>query len=107
MSWATENRDRVIGLLRALRRGAEALYDDPNGAVAVVLDQMSINPEHARRACQEFVSKKVIPREYLSINPHAFAATLEAMRHTNLIKDQSQAEVHACIDLRFLDATEH
>ena len=62
MSWATENRDRVIGLLRALRRGAEALYDDPNGAVAVVLDQMSINPEHARRACQEFVSKKVIPR---------------------------------------------
>ncbi len=37
----------------------------------------------------------------------AVAATLEAMRHTNLIKDQSQAEVHACIDLRFLDATEH
>jgi ABC-type nitrate/sulfonate/bicarbonate transport system substrate-binding protein len=104
MSWATKNRDRVIGLLRALRRGAEALYDDPNGAVAVVLDQMSINPEHARRACQEFVSKKVIPRD-LSINPHAFATTLEAMRRGELINSQPQSEIQACIDIRFLNAT--
>ena len=105
MNWANENRDRVIGLLRALRRGVEALYDDPTGAAAVVLDQMSIKPDHARRACREFVSKKVIPRD-LSINPHAFATTLDAMRHTNLIKDQSpQAELHACIDVQFLDAT--
>jgi len=29
MSWANENRDHLIGLLRALRRGVEALYDDP------------------------------------------------------------------------------
>jgi len=106
MSWATENRDRVIGLLRALRRGAEALYDDPNGAAAVVLDQMSINPEHARRACQEFVSKKVIPRD-LSINPRAFATTSEAMRRGELIEDHPQSDVQACVDLRFLDATEH
>jgi ABC-type nitrate/sulfonate/bicarbonate transport system substrate-binding protein len=35
LSWANENRDRVIGLLRALRRGVEALYDDPVGAAAV------------------------------------------------------------------------
>ena len=106
MSWATENRDRVIRLLRALRRGAGALYDDPNGAVAVVLDQMSINPEHARRACQEFVSKKVIPRD-LSINPRAFATTSEAMRRGELIEDHPQSDVQACVDLRFLDATEH
>jgi hypothetical protein len=105
MSWATENRDRVIGLLRALRRGAEALYDDPNGAVAVVLDQMSINPEHARRACQEFVSKKVIPRD-LSINPRAFATTFEAMRRGELINSQPQSEMQACIDTRFLSAGE-
>ena len=105
MSWATKNRDRVIGLLRALRRGAEALYDDPNGAVAVVLDQMSINPKHARRACQEFVSKKVIPRD-LSINPRAFVTTFEAMRRGELINSQPQSEMQACIDTRFLSAGE-
>jgi ABC-type nitrate/sulfonate/bicarbonate transport system substrate-binding protein len=103
VSWAAENRDRVIGLLRALRRGAEALYDDPNGAAAVVLDQMSINP---LRACREFLSKEVIPRD-LSINTQAFAATLEAMRRSGLIEDHPQSEVQACVDLRFLDATEH
>jgi hypothetical protein len=91
-------------LASSVRRGAEALYDDPNGAVAVVLDQMSINPEHARRACQEFVSKKVIPRD-LSINPHAFATTLEAMRRGELINSQPQSEIQACIDIRFLNAT--
>ena len=32
MSWANENGDRLIGLLRAVRRGVEALYDDPSGA---------------------------------------------------------------------------
>jgi ABC-type nitrate/sulfonate/bicarbonate transport system substrate-binding protein len=54
MSWANENRDHLIGLLRALRRGVEALYDDPVEAAGVVLDEMTIKPDHARRACREF-----------------------------------------------------
>jgi hypothetical protein len=61
--------------------------------------------EHAHRACREFVSKKVIPRD-LSISPPAFAATWEAMRRSGLIKDHPQSELQACVDLRFLDATE-
>jgi len=39
MNWANENRDRLVGLLRALRRGVETLHDDPSGAAAVVLDK--------------------------------------------------------------------
>jgi NitT/TauT family transport system substrate-binding protein len=105
MSWANENRDHLIGLLRALRRGVEALYDDPVEATAVVLDEMTIKPDHARRACREFVSKKVIPKD-LSINPQAFAATLEAMRRSELIKDRPQSEMQACIEMRFLSASE-
>jgi ABC-type nitrate/sulfonate/bicarbonate transport system substrate-binding protein len=106
MSWANENGDRIIGLLRALRRGVQALYDDPVAAAEVVLGEINMKPEHARRACREFVSKTVLPRD-MSIDPQAFAATLEAMRRTNLIKDQSEAELHACIDGQFLDATEY
>src|ERR1700722_6504797 len=106
MSWANENRDPLIGLLRALRRGVEVLYDDPSGAAAVVLDRMKIKPDHARRACREFESKKVIPKD-ISINPQAFAATLESMRRSELIKDQPQSEMQACIDMRFLSASEH
>jgi len=105
MSWVAENRDRVIGLLRALRRGAEALYDDPTGAATVVLDEIDIKPEHAHRACQEFVSRKVIPKD-LSINPQAFAATLEAMGRSELNRNQTHAAVQASIDLRFLNAAE-
>jgi ABC-type nitrate/sulfonate/bicarbonate transport system substrate-binding protein len=105
-NWANENRDRLIGLLRALRRGVEALYDDPSAAAAVVFDRINVNPDHARRACREFVSKKTIPRD-LSINPQAFAATLEAMRRSGLIKDHSQSEAQASVDLKFLNATEH
>ena len=74
MNWANENRDHLIGLLRALRRGVEALYDDPVGAAEVVLGEINMKPEHARRACQESVSKTVLPRD-LSIDPQAFAAT--------------------------------
>ena len=106
LSWANENRNRVIGLLRALRRGVETLYDDPVTAAEVVLGEINMTPEHARRACREFVSKKVIPRD-LSINPQAFAATLEAMLRSGVIKDHPHSEVQACVDLRFLDAPEH
>jgi hypothetical protein len=67
---------------------------------------MSINPDHALSACREFVSKKVIPKD-LSINPQALAATLEAMRRSELIKDQPQSEMQASIDMRFLSAGEH
>jgi NitT/TauT family transport system substrate-binding protein len=103
MSWANENGDRLIGLLRALRRGADCLYDDTAGAAAAVLGQMSMKPEHARRACAEFVSKRIIPRD-LSIDSHAFASTVEGMRRTDQIKDQPQSEIQACIDMRFLSA---
>jgi NitT/TauT family transport system substrate-binding protein len=105
MNWANENRDRLIGLLRALRRGVEALHDDPSGAAAVVLDRINVKPDHAHRACREFVSKKVIPRD-LSIDSQAFTATLEAMRCADLIKDHPQPEMQACIDMRFLNAGE-
>ena len=106
MNWANENRNHLIGLLRALRRGVEALYDDPVTAAKVMLGGINMKPEHARRACREFVSKKVIPRD-LSINPQAFAATLDAMRRSGPIKDHPQSEAQACVDLRFLHATEH
>ena len=105
MNWANENRDHLVGLLRTLRRGVEALYDDPVAAAEVVLGEINMKPEHARRACREFVSKTVLPRD-MSIDPQAFAATLEAMRRSGLIKDGPQSEVQACVDLRFLDATE-
>jgi NitT/TauT family transport system substrate-binding protein len=105
MSWAAENRDRVIGLLRALRRGVQALYDDPNGAATVMVGEMNINPDHALRACREFVSKKVIPED-LSISPQALVATLEAMGHSELNGNQRQARVQACVELRFLNAAE-
>ena len=104
MSWANENRDHLIGLLRALRRGVEALYDDPVAGAEGLLGEINMKPEHARRACREFVSKKVIPRD-LSINPQAFAATLQAMRRSEPIKDHPQSEAQACVDLRFLAAT--
>jgi NitT/TauT family transport system substrate-binding protein len=104
MSWANENGDRLIGLLRALRRGMEALYDDPNGAAALVLDRMNMKPEHARRACREFVSKTVLPKD-LSIDSQAFAATLEAMRRGEPIEGRRQSDIQTCSDLRFLSAS--
>jgi hypothetical protein len=70
-----------------------------------MVGEMNINPDHALRACREFVSKKVIPED-LSISPQALAATLEAMGHSELNGNQRQARVQACVELRFLNAAE-
>ena len=50
--------------------------------------------------------QEVIPRD-LSINPRAFVTTFEAMGRSELIEGHPRAEMQACVDLRFLDATEH
>jgi len=103
ISWANENFARLSGLLRALQRGVQALYDDPDGAAEVAAGEIDINREHARRACREFVSKAVIPKD-LSIDPLAFAATVEAMEHNDLIRERSRPTLKSCADLKFLAA---
>lgn len=103
MSWAEENSNLVTRLLRALQRGVQALYDDPDHAAEVVISRIEINSDHARRACREFVSKAVIPKD-LSIDPSAFSATVEAMAHNDLIKQGTLPSLRDCADLKFLAA---
>jgi ABC-type nitrate/sulfonate/bicarbonate transport system substrate-binding protein len=101
-SWAAANPDRVVGLLRALRRGVEAMYADPSSAAQVVNEQLKITPDHVRRACREFVAKTVMPVD-LSIDPRAFAATLEAMQGADIVANAQQNEMQISTDLRFLN----
>ena len=70
------------------------------------MDGMSMTRSMLAAHVKSSSSQKSIPQT-LSIDPHAFAATLEAMGRPDLIKDHPQSEVQACGDLRFLDATEH
>src|SRR6478672_7686037 len=61
LSWANAHAKELTGLLRAFRRGTEALYEDPDGAAAIIAGETQGNPDHARRACQDLVAKKAIP----------------------------------------------
>ena len=62
LSWTNAHAKQLTGLLRALRRGTEALYEDPDGAAATISSETQGNPEHARRACRDLVAKKAVPR---------------------------------------------
>jgi ABC-type nitrate/sulfonate/bicarbonate transport system substrate-binding protein len=101
ISWADENFAQMSGLLRALHRGVLALYDDPDGAAEIAVGKMDMNREHARRACRGFVSKAVFPKD-LSIDPLAFAATIEAMEHNDLMEKRPRPSLSECADLKFL-----
>jgi hypothetical protein len=50
---------------------------------------------------------RVREQENNTQSPHAFATTLEAMLHAELIEDHLQSEMQASVDMRFLGATEH
>ena len=104
LSWAEEHAKQLTGLLRALRRGTEALYEDPEGAAATIAGDMQGNLDHARRACRDLVAKKAIPKD-LAVGPAAFAATIDAMTHSNLIAaGKPAADLTDCADFRFLAA---
>ena len=101
ISWADKNFPQMRGLLRALHRGVQALYDDPDEAAEIAVSKMDMSREHARRACRGFVSKAVFPKD-LSISPLAFAATIEAMEHNDLMPKRSRPALSECADLKFL-----
>jgi ABC-type nitrate/sulfonate/bicarbonate transport system substrate-binding protein len=104
LSWAEKHAKQLTGLLRALRRGTEALYEDPEGAAATIAGDMQGNLDHARRACRDLVAKKAIPKD-LAVGPAAFAATIDAMTHSNLIAaGEPAADLTDCADFRFLAA---
>ena len=83
-SWANAHAKQLTGLLRALRRGTEALYEDPDDAAATISSETQGNPEHAGRACPDLVAKKAIPKD-LAVGS-AFAAAIDAMMHSELIE---------------------
>ena len=104
LSWANAHAKQLTGLLRALRRGTEALYEDPDGAAATISSETQGNPEHARRACRDLVAKKAIPKD-LAVGSAAFAATIDAMMHSGLIEvERPRSSLSACADFRFLAA---
>jgi ABC-type nitrate/sulfonate/bicarbonate transport system substrate-binding protein len=104
-SWAEAHPDTLTGLLRAFRRGAAAMYEDPESAAAIVADTTRSNPDHTRRALADLVRKKAIPAD-LAVAPAAFATTVASMRHSGLIDaDQRPPALTDCADFRFLTAT--
>ncbi len=105
LSWAETHADSLVGLLRAFRRGTAAMYEDPEGASAAVVEAMGTNPNHARRALLDLVRKKAIPQD-LAIAPAAFATTVAAMTHSNLIDaGRPPPTLTDCADFRFLTAS--
>ena len=105
LSWAEAHADSLVGLLRAFRRGTAAMYEDPESASAAVAQAMGTNPNHARRALTDLVRKKAIPQD-LAIAPAAFATTVAAMTHSNLIDaGRPPPTLTDCADFRFLTAS--
>jgi ABC-type nitrate/sulfonate/bicarbonate transport system substrate-binding protein len=104
LSWAETHANTLIGLLRAFCRGAAALYEDPEGASATIVGETGTNLAHARRACRDLVRKKAIPKD-LTIDTAAFAATVEAMTHSNLVEARWPPTLTDCADFRFLSAS--
>jgi ABC-type nitrate/sulfonate/bicarbonate transport system substrate-binding protein len=102
LSWAQAHPKQLTGLLRAFRRGAEVLYGDPEAAAATIAGDTQGNPDHARRACRDLVTKKAIPKD-LTITSAAFAATVDAMMHANLIAaGWPAADLTECTGFRYL-----
>ena len=98
------HKDALTGLLRAFRRGAAAMYEDPEGAAAVVAEAMRTNPDHVSRALKDLVRKKAIPAD-LAVAPAAFATTVAAMKHSGLIDaNRPPPALTDCADFKFLTA---
>ena len=100
--WAQAHRHLVVRFLAALLDAVDWLYLNLEEAAAIAADESNTEFRHALRACRELTAQQAIPRD-LEISQNALARTIESMRASGVMPEDSQRGTASAIDRSYLD----
>lgn len=102
-AWANANRDAVIGFLRALRRGQEAMVARPDEAAAVLVKELGTTPEYARRAIGDAIRLKLMP-DGLAASEAGMRRVFTTLQGAGLVPKDQTFNMERFVDPSFLRA---
>lgn len=104
LRWAEANRPKLVGALRAIRRGLDAIAADPDAAAAVAAAELNTTRELAARALAD-TARLGILTPGMAISEPGLARVHQALVASRLVPD-APFDVTRIADRRFLRESE-
>jgi ABC-type nitrate/sulfonate/bicarbonate transport system substrate-binding protein len=98
--WAAANAATLAKVLRALRRGQDAMRSDPAQSVRVAAEELRTSPDFAKRALADTERLRILSRD-LSVNARALRGTFDTLVAVGQLKD-AVFDSSKVVDARFL-----
>jgi ABC-type nitrate/sulfonate/bicarbonate transport system substrate-binding protein len=82
--WAAANSDLVVRFLRAICRGTDWFYANPEASAQIAAEELPAPIEHARRGWRHYTESNAMTRD-VTINEAGLAKTLDTLRLAGLL----------------------
>jgi NitT/TauT family transport system substrate-binding protein len=83
-TWAKANRPALVGFLRALRKGTEYMFANPEEAAEVAVKELRTTPAFARRALDDTARMDIMSRD-LTVVPASLRSVFSNMQEDGVI----------------------
>jgi NitT/TauT family transport system substrate-binding protein len=83
-TWAKANRAALVGFLRALRKGTEYMFANPEEAAEVAVKELRTTPAFARRALEDTARMDIMSRD-LTVVPASLRRVFSNMQEDGVI----------------------
>lgn len=99
--WAKANRKAMVGFLRALRRGTDYMFANPDETADVAVKELHTTKVNALRAIQDTQNMDIISRD-LSVTPESIKRVFENMQQDAAIGRDLTLDVTRFVDDSYL-----
>jgi NitT/TauT family transport system substrate-binding protein len=99
--WAGANRAALVGFLKALRRGAEYMFEHPDESTELGAKELRTSPAFARRALEDTLSMDIMSRD-LSLADASLRRVFSIMQQAGALTRDTPFEPARFIDESYL-----
>lgn len=102
-AWGAENRDTVVGFLRALLRGQRAMTADPDATAAILVKEINTTPAFARPAIDDALGFKLMP-DGLGPSEAGMRRVFDTLKRAGLVPADAAFDIGRFVDPSYLAA---
>lgn len=99
--WATQNRALLVGFLRALRKGTDFMFANPDQSAALGAKELNTSPANAKRALEDTARMDVMARD-LTLTDLSLKRVFETMQQAEVMKSDATYDRAKFVDDSYL-----
>ena len=99
--WASQHRALVVGFLRALRKGTDFMFANPEKSAELGAKELKTSPANAKRALEDTARMDVMARD-LSLTDLSLKRVFETMQQADVMKPDATYDRAKFVDESYL-----